>query len=80
MKSLFVFLLLISSLQGFTQRYQNHVLEKDRVIINLDEGKLAIIPLAAKALRIQFSKTLLPELQDFVFLKNNIKMPFKIKY
>ncbi|RZJ76380.1 MAG: DUF5110 domain-containing protein [Flavobacterium sp.] len=78
MKGLFMFLLLISSLQAFTQRYQDHVLEKDRVIINLDEGKLAIIPLAAKAVRIQFSKTLLPEKQDFVFLKNNIKVPFKI--
>ena len=80
MKSLFVFLLLISSFQGFTQRYQNHVLEKDRVIINLDEGKLDIIPLAAKALRIQFNKTLLPEQYDFVLLKNNTKTPFKIKY
>ena len=80
MKSLFVFLLLISSFQGFTQRYQNHVLEKDRVIINLDEGKLAIIPLAAKAVRIQFSKTFLPEQQDFVFLKNNTKTPVKNKF
>ena len=78
MKNLIVFLLLISSFQGFSQRYQNHLLEKDRVIINLDEGKLTIIPLAAKAVRVLFSKALLSEKQEFVFLKNNTKTPFKI--
>jgi alpha-D-xyloside xylohydrolase len=72
-------LLLISLVPAltFAQSYKKHSLQKDRLSIQLSEGVLNIIPLSAKAIRVQWEKGM-KEQREFVFI-NKLRVPaFKV--
>lgn len=73
--SIVIFLLLIP-IVALTQRYSKHTLQKDRLVISLDDGILNIIPLSDKAIRVQFERRLPVEKQDFVLLKRSVETKF----
>jgi alpha-D-xyloside xylohydrolase len=66
-------LLLIIPFTGFTQSYQKHSLQKDRLSIQLNEGTLYIIPLSPKAIRVQWEKGMKEE-REFVLI-NKLPVP-----
>ena len=62
----------------FGQTYIKHTLQKDKLSIQLSEGTLNIVPLSAKAIRIQWIKDIPAEKQEFVFI-NKLEAPsFKV--
>ncbi|HTM91441.1 MAG TPA: TIM-barrel domain-containing protein, partial [Flavisolibacter sp.] len=62
---------------AFGQSYKKHTVQKDRLIIQLDEGTLNIIPLSEKAIRVQWGKGMKEE-REFV-LVNKVQAPvFKV--
>jgi alpha-D-xyloside xylohydrolase len=67
----------LTPLFAFTQLYKKHSVQKDRLSIQLSEGVMNIIPLSAKAIRVQWEKGMKEEL-EFV-LVNKLPVPaFKV--
>lgn len=61
------------------QAYKSHTLTNDRLIIQLTEGSLNIIPLSDGALRVQFEKESLTKLPELIFIeKVTTGVPFKV--
>jgi alpha-D-xyloside xylohydrolase len=77
MKLKFLFLITIVPALVFAQSYKKHTVQKDRLSIQLSDGVMNIIPLSAKAIRVQWEKGMKEERQ-FV-LVNKLPVPsFKI--
>src|SRR5436189_2870500 len=68
MRKLFVFLIGLLPLVAFAQVYKKYTLQKDRLSIQLSEGVINIIPLADKAIRVQWEKDLPKEEREFVLI------------
>lgn len=66
MKWTMIVLLVIMSVAGYSQTYRSHTVTKYKVVITLTEGSLSLIPLTAKAIRVQWLKELPAEAQQFV--------------
>ena len=80
MKHFFILVLIvtITPFSIFAQSYQTHSLQNDRLIIELTEGKLNIIPLNNQSIRIQLVKDLPKEEGEFVLINKPAVPDFKI--
>ncbi|MBO9683194.1 MAG: DUF4968 domain-containing protein, partial [Flavisolibacter sp.] len=58
---------------AFGQSYKKHTVQKDRLIIQLDEGTMNLIPLSDKAIRVQWDKGMKEE-REFVLI-NKVQAP-----
>jgi alpha-D-xyloside xylohydrolase len=62
---------------AFSQVYKTHRVQKDRLVIQLSEGVLNIVPLSEKAIRIVWEKGMREE-REFIFIKKLTTPAFKI--
>jgi alpha-D-xyloside xylohydrolase len=62
----------------FAQAYKKHMVEKDKLAIQLTEGILNIIPLTAKAIRIQWEKDIPSEKRELVLVNKAPVPSFKV--
>jgi alpha-D-xyloside xylohydrolase len=61
----------------FAQEYKKYSLQKDRLMIQLSEGVMNIIPLTDKAIRVQWEKQLPKEEKEFVLINKPAVPSFK---
>ena len=73
MKLSLLFLITLIPALAFAQGYKKHSLQKDRLSIQLAEGTLNIIPLADKAIRVQWEKGMKEE-REFILI-NKLPVP-----
>jgi alpha-D-xyloside xylohydrolase len=71
---LFLFFLPIYT---FSQDYKGYILEKNRVEILLQDGKLNIIPLADEIIRVQWIKENIQEEQELILIHQPAVPKFK---
>lgn len=74
MKPLFCLFIILSPMMLLAQGYKKHRLQTDRLSIDLDEGVLNIIPLSAKAIRVQWEKDAIKEERELVLI-NKFPVP-----
>ncbi len=73
-----VFFLILIPFVGFGQAVKSFQQEKDRVIVQVKEGQLQLIPLTVNSVRVQFSNGSIPEIDELVFTEE-VKTPkFKL--
>lgn len=60
------------------QVYKSHTLQPDRLVIQLSEGSLYIIPLSDGVLRVQFEKEALKELPELIFTEKLAAVKFSV--
>jgi alpha-D-xyloside xylohydrolase len=76
-KKTFILLIVLIPVLSFGQAYKKYKLQKDRLSIDLAEGRLDITPLSPKAIRISWQKDLKPEQREFIFIQQRSKPSFK---
>jgi len=76
MKVKLFFLIILVPIFTFSQVYQKHKLQKDRLSIQLSEGVLNVIPLSDKAIRVQWEKGMTEE-REFVLINKLTAPAFK---
>src|SRR5689334_15171787 len=77
MKLRILFLILLVPALVIGQDYQKHILQKDRLSIQLTEGVLNIIPITPKAIRIQWEKNGIHEPREFILINRTPVPAFK---
>jgi alpha-D-xyloside xylohydrolase len=78
MRKILILLIGLLPVLTFGQTYIKHTLQKDKLSIRLSEGTLNIIPLSAKAIRIQWEKDIPGEQREFVFINKMPALSFKV--
>ena len=74
MKIINLFMLLLIPMWVFGQQQPVHLVENDRLVIELAEGKLNIIPLSEKSVRVQLMHEPVSETQELI-LVNQLAVP-----
>ena len=77
LKKTFILLIMLIPVFAAGQAYRRYQLQKNQLSIFLDEGRLDIIPLNEKAIRVKWQKALAPEQREFVFTQQYTTPPFK---
>lgn len=77
MRKYVALLIVFLPVAAIAQHYQKHALLKDRLTIQLSEGTMNIIPLADKAIRVQWEKGLPKEEREFVLINLPVVPVFK---
>ncbi|WP_345954350.1 TIM-barrel domain-containing protein [Mucilaginibacter sp. PAMB04168] len=74
MKAISIFLIILLPALVFAQGYKRHMVQADRVSIELSKGVLELIPLSEKAIRVQWHKNGIREAQEIILI-NKIPVP-----
>lgn len=78
MKKRLALLITLLPVLVYAQGYRKYLLQKDRLSIQLSEGRLDIIPLTDKAINVKWEKNTLKEEREFVLINKPPAPAFKI--
>lgn len=74
MRKVVLLIIVLMPVFMFAQRYQKYTLQKDRLSIQLSQGRLDIIPLSDKVINIKWEKDNLKEEREFILI-NKLPVP-----